>query len=58
MKLILNQYVISICVQNLFYSCEKLPCIKPKYKNSINYITKVKNRIQGKIEQNRDMLYF
>lgn len=27
MKLILNQYVISICVQNSFYSCENCPVL-------------------------------
>ena len=26
-KLILNQYVISICVQNSFYSCENCPVL-------------------------------
>lgn len=36
----------------------KLACIKLKYKNNIITLLKQKNRIQGKIEQNRDMLYF
>ena len=26
-KLILNQYVVSICVQNSFYSCENWPVL-------------------------------
>lgn len=32
MTLILNQYVISICVQNSFYSCENCPVLSQNTK--------------------------